>query len=142
MALRAERQHRAWEEQWPWHVDGPVLIVALWLRVLLNFVPVVFTVKTGSTQYLKRLPGTCIRAPVQVLSPSHPRSSRGPDLGSSSVESEIDDTLSLPEPCREPAHPPVSLGCKAFSGTARVYHVLAHMYHKNTSARISLSYDV
>ena len=24
LALRAERQHRAWKERWPWHVDGAV----------------------------------------------------------------------------------------------------------------------
>ena len=29
LALREARQHRAWKEQWPCHVDGAVYIVSL-----------------------------------------------------------------------------------------------------------------
>ena len=40
-----------------------------------------------------------------------------------SLDSEMDDTLSLPElPC-EPEHPSVSLGCRAFPARAEVYQV-------------------
>ena len=30
LALRAERQHRAWKERWPCHADGAVYIVSLY----------------------------------------------------------------------------------------------------------------
>ena len=30
-ALRAERQHRAWTERWPCHVDGAVYIASLYI---------------------------------------------------------------------------------------------------------------
>ena len=30
LALRAERQHRAWTERWPCHADGAIYIVSLY----------------------------------------------------------------------------------------------------------------
>ena len=29
LALREARQHRAWKERWPWHVDGAIYTVSL-----------------------------------------------------------------------------------------------------------------
>ena len=75
-----------------------------------------------------------LRARARVLSPSLPRSSHGPEPEPSSIDSEMNDQLSLPELLREPEHPSVSLGCRAFTGTAEVYKV--HRCNSNTSVRM------
>ena len=87
--------------------------------MLLSFVPVLYTAVAAGTRirYQDISPGTCIPARARVPSPSPRRSSVGPEPEPSSLDSEIDDTLSLAEFPRAPEHASVSLGCIAFSGT-------------------------
>ena len=45
LALREARQHRAWKEQWPCHVDGAVCIVSLYIYTYVAFF------RTGNVVY-------------------------------------------------------------------------------------------
>ena len=94
--------------------------------MLLSFIPVLYTAVAEGIRYHDFSPGTCIRARARVPSTSPLRSSVGPEPEPSSLDSEMDDTLSLAELPRAPEHASVSLGCIAFTGTAEVYQV--HMY--------------
>ena len=93
--------------------------------------------------------------PVPGTSPGYvyTRSSPSPEPESSALESRTRSRVVFsrvgdrryavtPLTLSRPVHPPVSLGCSACTGAAEVYHVLVHRYHRNTSARIPLLYDV
>ena len=90
-----------------------------------NFVCHVLSYRYGIQQHYEAaikcedfISGTCIRARARVL---RARAS-DPSLG---LDFEMDDTLSIPEPPREPEHPSVSLGCREFTGTVEVLSVIA-----------------
>ena len=74
-------------------------------------------------RHFSRVRTVCTRARARAPSPSPPRSNLGPEPEPSSLDSDMDDTLSPPEPPCEPKYPSVSLGCRAFTGTAEVYQV-------------------
>ena len=120
LALRAERHHRAWTERWPCHADGTLYCYITSYVALFRARIAVY-----STNSWYQVPGIF---PGYV----HTRSSRSPQPESSArehrtrasaLDSEMDDTLSLPELPREPEHPSVTLGCRAFTGTAEVNQV-------------------
>ena len=143
MALRKARQHRAWKERWPCHVDGAVYIVSLHIASYVYFVPVLYTAVAAGIRYQIFFSGTCIRARARVPSPGPLRSSVGPELEPSSLDSEMDDTLSLAELPRAPEHASMSLGCIAFTGTysrgipgTYVYIGVYRCNIKSSSARI------
>ena len=84
LALRAERQHRAWTERWPCHADGAVYILCRCIHnvvrsMLLSVVPVMYTALTAGIKYQEFFRGTCMRARARVPSPSPPRTSIGPE---------------------------------------------------------------
>ena len=81
----------------------------------LSFVPVLYTAVAAGIEYQEFSPGTCIRARAPVPSPSPLRSSVGREPEPSSLDSEMDDTLSLAELPRALEHPSVSVGCRAFT---------------------------
>ena len=99
-------------------------------RMLLSFVPVdlcwyisLYQVYSSNHRYQVLVLGIrcssrvrirCTRGRARV--PSPPRSSLRSEPEPSSLDSEMDDTLSLPGPPREPEHPSMSLGCRAFAG--------------------------
>ena len=85
--------------------------------MLLSFVPVLYTAVAAGIRYQDSPPGMCIRARARVPSPGPLRSSVGPEPEPPSLDSEMDDTLSLAELPRAPEHASVSLSCIAFTGT-------------------------
>ena len=106
LAMRAARQHRAWKERWPCHVDGAVYsyIVSLYIASYVAFLCTGIVCSSSS------------RYQVQEYA-LEPESRARVEPEPSSLDSEMDDTLSLAEIPREPEHPSESLGCRAFTGT-------------------------
>ena len=128
LALREARQHRAWKERWPCHVDGAVYIVSLYIASYVAFFRTGTNAYSSSGRYqvpgffpgyvhTRSSPSPEPESRARVPSPSPLRSSVGPEPEPSSLDSEMDNTLSLAELPREPEHPSVSLGCRAFTGT-------------------------
>ena len=72
LALRVERQHRAWKEQWPCNVDGAVYIMSLYIASYVAFFRTGI-VYSSSSRY--QVPGVF---PGYVHTPSNP--SPDPDL--------------------------------------------------------------
>ena len=72
LVVRTERLHRAWNERWPWHVDGAVYVVSLLLRMLLFSYRVLHIIHRSTWFTARRdqvpfsFPGTCIRALARV----------------------------------------------------------------------------
>ena len=76
LALRVERQHRAWKEQWPCNVDGAVYIMSLYIASYVAFFRTGI-VYSSSSRY--QVPGVF---PGYV----HTRSSPSPEPESSALE--------------------------------------------------------
>ena len=105
--------------------------------LLLSFVPVLYTAIAAGIKYQDISPGTCIRARARVPSPSPLRSSVGPEPEPSSLDSEMDDTLSLAELPREPEHHPCrSVGEHLLVHTAEVYQVHVEVEKNSNSGLI------
>ena len=103
--------------------------------MLLSFVPVLlYTAVTAGIKCKEFFPGTFIRTRARVPSPSPPRASIGPEPEPSIRRWTI--TLSLPELPREPEHPSVTRGCRAFTGTAEVNQV--HTFCEFESPRLHI----
>ena len=102
------------------------MVLSRWYRyrMLLSFVPVLYTAVAAGIRYQDISPGMCIRARARVPSPSPLRSSVVLELEPSSPDSEMDDTLSLAELPRAPEQ----LGCMhLLVHTAEVYQVRTYI---------------
>ena len=98
-------------------IDGAAYIVSIYIVSNVAFLSRIVYSSSSRSQVPWFFSGPCIRARARVPSPSPLSSSVGPEPEPSSLDSEMDDTLSLAQRPREPEHPSVSVGCRAFTGT-------------------------
>ena len=84
LSLREARQHRAWKERWPCHVDG-LHCVAIVCCFLSYRYCIPGTAVAAGIRHQDISPGKCVRTRARVPSPSPLRSSVGPESEPSSL---------------------------------------------------------